>query len=291
MNTAATAPTDLTSPPEPNQIRPNSICTLPQLLDLVRRLIAHGKEFAATLHRRSADPGFARAALAFGSSDPGVILICICRGIMRATALHAMLLRREARGLDVPFPPRSEQLPPVPGASGAPSAGRAKWWLNDDLSYLPTQQEVDDEVRRRAPGRLLMAISLDLGLTWESADTLWHDLQLPIVTFGGRGHVLLWETLTRMGEIPIRLQQQDALRKQRRAERARDRNAGLRAPDHQAPAAPRPDRQSPGQSPPECASRPAARRSSSSMQPETEPSMQWPVNPPVVQEVAATAPS
>ena len=90
-----------------------------RLVHLVRRLIDYGKELAATIRQRAfTDPGSVISC--FGTADIAVILARIPRGLHRADALEARLLRNADR-LDAA--PRGASSPPTPTAWSSSSRG------------------------------------------------------------------------------------------------------------------------------------------------------------------------
>src|SRR5947209_8198631 len=111
---AATTPTP-TIRPDPNPAGVDKGSRVGRLLHLVRRLIDYGRELAASFQPRSfaTDSRFTP----FGTSDIRQILATIRRGLHRANALEARLLRDGAcldagpRSLTAPSPrmPRATQ--------------------------------------------------------------------------------------------------------------------------------------------------------------------------------------
>ncbi|HUB43382.1 MAG TPA: hypothetical protein VMB73_28540, partial [Acetobacteraceae bacterium] len=67
------------------------------VLRVVTILLTYGRHLADTFDRRSASAGFHLIARHFGTSNTGVILAHIRRGILRAAALHHVLLKRAER--------------------------------------------------------------------------------------------------------------------------------------------------------------------------------------------------
>src|ERR1700722_7979251 len=85
MSEAASTPAPTTEPSRAGR-----------LLDIVRKLIDYGRELTATIRRRAVtDPFFATTY--FGTTDVTLILACISRGLHRANALEARVLRGTAR--------------------------------------------------------------------------------------------------------------------------------------------------------------------------------------------------
>ena len=204
--TAATAfPPHQASPPGPAADRTAAaLPNLAKVLHVVGVLLAYGRHLADTFERRAAAPGFHIIARAFGTSNSAVILAHIRRGILRATALHEMLLERAARGRDLTIPPlrirparparqdaaldaaRDAASPPGTAASADPAAPsappgapparkpppRPSWrddWLDGvadplDPRHLPSIAALKAEMRRRPFGRSIGDICADLGI-------------------------------------------------------------------------------------------------------------------------------
>ena len=84
------------------------------LLGLVRKLIDYGRELAATIRQRAfTDPG--PVIRCFGTADVALILARISRGLHRANALEARLLRNADRLDAAPrryFPRDAARTPP-----------------------------------------------------------------------------------------------------------------------------------------------------------------------------------
>ena len=158
------------------QTRPLS-ARIGSVLYVLRTLIAHARFFAATVTTRIDRPEFAVAAAVFGTYNLTTIMFRLQRGIRRALALQRYLLARAARGGNVRFiylptadqyhlrmikkPPRTKPAEPRPARRKEVSL------LADDdprAFYIPTDAELDAEVRRRPVGRTLTYICLDLGL-------------------------------------------------------------------------------------------------------------------------------
>src|SRR5512147_1643622 len=109
------AATNSTHHPAPNPAGADQQGPAGRLLNLVRRLIDYGKELAATFQRRGPD---AELAHNFGTTDIGQILACITRGLQRAQALEARVVRVTAR-LDAPPKPRNPSPAPPPRVAPA----------------------------------------------------------------------------------------------------------------------------------------------------------------------------
>ncbi len=149
-----------------------------RLLGLVRKLIDYGKELAATIRRRAfTDPQF--ASTHFGSADAALILASISRGLHRANALEARIVRGAARLDAAPRAAASPRNPRVPRPAAAPAPAEA----DPRLARLPTPAQIAAEVRRRPIGAVLADICRDLGIM--PSDPLWRELQLAIICEGG----------------------------------------------------------------------------------------------------------
>jgi hypothetical protein len=124
-NAASGSPSLQASPTDPATDR--NATALPNLsivLRLVTILLTYGRHLAETFDRRAAAPGFHLIARHFGTSNTAVILAHIRRGILRAAALHHVLLQRAERGRDltIPKPRGRRRKPPAPPAADADSA-------------------------------------------------------------------------------------------------------------------------------------------------------------------------
>ncbi len=149
-----------------------------RLLDLVRKLIDHGKELATTIRRRAfTDPDF--VTLRFGTTDLALILARISRGLHRAEALEVRIVRNAARLDAAPRGAASAPTPRVPRPATAPVAQEA----DPRLARLPTPGQIAAEVRRRPIGAVLADICRGLGIL--PSDPVWRELQLAIILEDG----------------------------------------------------------------------------------------------------------
>ena len=149
--------------PKPNR--------LSGLLALVRQLIDYGRQLATTL-RGNPHP--------LGAGDIAEILARITRGLLRAEALEARLIRSAARPDPAPAPPRApcpRQSPPARAAASPCDA------TDPHLAHLPTPEQIAAEVRRRPIGAVIADICRDLGIM--PNHPLWRELQLVIIRHGG----------------------------------------------------------------------------------------------------------
>ena len=140
------------------------------LLGLVRKLIDYGKELAATIRRRAfTDPGSVISC--FGTADVAQILARISRGLHRADALEARLLRNADRLDAAPRGASSPGMPRAPRQAAAPSAGEA----DARITHLPTPEQIAAKVRRQPIGAVIADICRDLGIL--PSHPLWRELQ------------------------------------------------------------------------------------------------------------------
>jgi hypothetical protein len=141
------------------------------LLGLVRQLIDYGRQLATTL-RANPHP--------FGTSDIALILAHITRGLLRAVALEARIIRDAARLDAEPVPPRAashRQSPP------ARAAARPTDTAASGIARLPTLDRIAAEVRRRPIGAVIADICRDLGI--KPNHPLWRELSGVIIRYGG----------------------------------------------------------------------------------------------------------
>jgi hypothetical protein len=155
-----------------------------RLLDLVRKLIQHGRELSATIRRRAfTDPDSVRCC--FGTTDIAQILASISRGLHRANALEARIVRNAARLDAAPAGPdalgaASPRRPRTPRpAAAAPATDQ----VDPRLARLPTPEQIAADVRRRPIGAVIADICRDLGVM--PSHPLWRELQLAIMRHGG----------------------------------------------------------------------------------------------------------
>ena len=200
------------SPTDPSADR--DALALPNLtvvLRLVQILLTYGRHLADTFDRRSTSAGFHLIARLFGTSNTAVILAHIRRGILRAAALHHVLLKRAASGRDLVRPsrqvgqkPQSEQsdtdqaIPSELAPASAPrkrkSHPRPAWrddWLDGvadplDPCHLPKFEDLLKEVSRDPLGRSLGKICADLGIGPRLCQSqFWTDLFITMARYDG----------------------------------------------------------------------------------------------------------
>ena len=149
-----------------------------RLLGLVRKLIEYGRELATTIRRRAfTEPDFVTSR--FGTTPVALILACISRGLHRAEALEARVVRNAAR-LDAPPRAAAPAHPPrAPRLAAAPVAQET----DPRLARLPTPAEIAAEVRRRPVGAVIADICRDLGIL--PCHPLWRELSPLIIRHDG----------------------------------------------------------------------------------------------------------
>ena len=148
------------------------------LLGLVRKLIDYGRELAATIRRRAfTDPIAVRCC--FGTADVALILARISRGLHRANALEARLLRDADRLDATPQGAVSQPRPRASRPAAAPVAGEA----GARLTHLPTPEQIAAKVRRQPIGAVIADICRDLGIL--PSHPLWRELQIVIIRENG----------------------------------------------------------------------------------------------------------
>ena len=147
------------------------------LLGLVRKLIDYGRELAATIRQRAfTDPG--PVITCFGTADVALILARIARGLHRADALEARLIRNADR-LDAAPRAASPEKHRAPRQATAPSADET----NTRLTHLPTPEQIAAKVRRQPIGAVFADICRDLGIL--PSHPLWRELQIVIIREDG----------------------------------------------------------------------------------------------------------
>jgi hypothetical protein len=152
-----------------------------RLLVLVRALIAYGRQVATTLRQNHP---------ALGPSDIALILRRIARGLLRAEALEARIIRDATRLDAEPSPPRAlrqrQPQPPRPAGPGPDPLPAA----------LPTVEQIAAEIRRRPIGAVIADICRDLGI--QPNNRLWPELRDLIVRYRGNLAGLVKDILDRL---------------------------------------------------------------------------------------------
>jgi hypothetical protein len=208
---AAQSPAGLSPQSAPPKDRPGqpAPARIAEILAVVSVLASYGRHLAQTLEHRAVARGFATIARFFGTVAIDTILAHILRGLMRAIALERMLLRRAARGHDLPIlapraPSRRQpaaqdapdtgqtaaSAPPAaltaePDAAAQAAARQAEARLarrlagSEPLTHdtLPPMEAIEAEVRRSPVGRTIAAICRDLGISPSLCDGMfWNRL-------------------------------------------------------------------------------------------------------------------
>ena len=160
-----------------------------RLLGVVRQLIHYGRQLVTTLRDNPRR---------FGAGDIALILARITRGLLRAEALEARVIRDAAR-LDAwpVLPPASSHRPSSPAGAAAARPAKA---TQSHIAGLPTEKEIAAEVRRRPIGAVIADICRDLGIT--PYHPLWTDLSAAILRHGGNLAKLWREILAQLRPAP-----------------------------------------------------------------------------------------
>jgi hypothetical protein len=162
-----------------------------RLLGLVRQLIDYARQLATTL-RNNPHP--------FSASDLALILARITRGLLRAEALEARVIRDTARLDAEPAPPRAPSHRRSPPARASAAASEALVPGLDPGIRLPTAEQIAAEVRRRPIGAVIADICRDLGIM--PSHPLWPELRDLIIRYGGNLANLVKGILDRAFQSP-----------------------------------------------------------------------------------------
>ena len=152
------------------------------VLNLVRSLIAYGRELVASLQPGDNAVPPADVARRFGSLNLALIITRITRGLMLAQALERRLRR------PCPAPPPPAQPLPRSANQAMPASPRAPRPPRPDeaeelLGGLPSSREIARRVRGRPIGAVIEEICRDLGISGEHA--LWGDVLMAVTVHGG----------------------------------------------------------------------------------------------------------
>jgi hypothetical protein len=167
------------------------------LINLVRQLIDYGRQLATTL-RSNPHP--------FGASDIALILARITRGLLRAEALEARIIRTAARLDAPPAPARAashRQVTPARPTAARPAGTDVALIPAPGLDpgiRLPTLEQIAAEVRRRPIGAVIADICRDLGIL--PSHPLWRELQHAIIRYDGNLANLVDDFLDRAFPLP-----------------------------------------------------------------------------------------
>jgi hypothetical protein len=193
------------SPPDPPQDQPCKTAPMPEyvaaVLYAVRTLLGYGRHLLDTVQRRATAPTFPTIAAAFGTANLSTILAHLNRGLLRAAALERFLLERAATGRDIdivtrrtrtdepppaPANPQAEQPADQPAKPKAPKRPSLPPGHDDPELFMPTQQDLDRQVRRRAVGRTIAEICSDLAVVpGLCTPAFWNGLFEVMHYFGG----------------------------------------------------------------------------------------------------------
>jgi hypothetical protein len=195
-----------TSPPDPPD-HPGT--PVPEhitfLLHAARTLLGYGRHLLATIRHRATAPTFPSIAACFGTSNLSAINAHLNRGILRAAALERFLLARAATGRDIDFVTRRIRIEDPDPAPASPSAEppaeqpvtrkatpRPSLPSGSDYPelFMPTPEDLDRQVRRRAVGRTIAEICSDLAVVPGLCTApFWNGLFELMHYFGGGGGV------------------------------------------------------------------------------------------------------
>ena len=209
-------------PPDPPQDQPGKTAPVPEyitaFLHAVDILIGYGRHLLDTVHRRASTPTFPAIAAGFGTANISTILAHLNRGILRAGSAAAASCSRApqpARDIKMRGPPHphsrdtsSHQQTPKPSATSGPGQPGAKPrshacrrppGSDDPEFFMPTQEEFDLQVRRRAVGRTIAEICGDLAVVpGLCTPACWNGLFEPAMHyFGGKVATVMQEKLIR----------------------------------------------------------------------------------------------
>ena len=215
------------SPPDPPQDQPGKAAPVPEyigaLLHAVGILLGYGRHLLATVRHRAAAPTFPAIAACFGTANLSTITAHLNRGILRATALQNYLLARAATGRDIEMVTRrtriDEQPPPAPTnaqpeqltehstkpkPAPRPSLPPGR---DDPELFMPTQEDLERQVRRRSIGRTMADICLDLAVVpGFCTPAFWNGMFEIMHYFGGDGVVTVMREKTRREQAFIKEQ-------------------------------------------------------------------------------------
>ena len=197
------------SPSDPPQDHPATTAStnVAGLLHVVAILLTYGRHLIDTVRQRAAAPNFSAIAANFGTSNLSTIRAHLNRGILRCMALERILLARAATGKDIDFiarrttwttlvpaptPADPEPEPPAAAATALPTTGkrtprpsRPAFWDDPEL-FMPTQEDLERQMRRQPIGRIVFAICLDLAVVPGFCHpALWNALFDIMHHFGG----------------------------------------------------------------------------------------------------------
>ncbi len=203
------------SPPDPPQDQPGD--TMPQYLAVLLRavgiLLGYGRHLRATIQQRATHPTFPAIAACFGTANLSTILAHLNRGILRATALQNMLFASAETGRDISIvtrPTPTDEPPPAPtklqseppaDEPAKPKAARRPslppGWDDPEL-FMPTLEDLERQVRRRAVGRTITDICRDLAVVpGFCTPAFWNVIFELMHYFGGSVETVMREKTSR----------------------------------------------------------------------------------------------
>jgi hypothetical protein len=163
----------------PHKDRPTGTGARPsvQLLSLVHRLIAFGRQLVATLRDQPESPAAQHVGYCFGTFDLAAIIARITSGLRLAAALEQRIIRNADRldAKDCRTAARPDPARTPPQAKPADAA--------TNVVRLPSSAAIARQVRNRPIGEVLADICRDLGIT--PSHPLWRELHLAITGHGG----------------------------------------------------------------------------------------------------------
>jgi hypothetical protein len=191
------------SPPDPPQDQPGT--TMPEYITVVlhgvRILLGYGRHLLATVRQRATAPTFPAIAACFGTANLSTIQAHLNRGILRAIALERFLLARAVTGQDIaivtrrtrteePSPAPTDAQPEQPTEQPARLKAAPRQspppGSDDPELFMPTLQDLERQVRRRAIGRTIAEICNDLAVVpGFCTSAFWNHLFEVMHYFGG----------------------------------------------------------------------------------------------------------
>ena len=230
VSTRRHSPPPATPDPRQDRASPSVPENIAHLLYVVSTLLEYGRHLAATIERRAAMPGFSLFSALFGTARLPVILAYLHRGILRATALENLLLKRAATGRDIEVAPLRVRTPPnaapVTGTNddlanqpldtqiSRLAADRARHDAPIDPDHLPTLEEIEAEIHRRPIGRTITDICRDLGIVPGLCTREFWDAVMEAIACHEGSAVSLFENMHRRSEQFLQEQDNDPESKQ-----------------------------------------------------------------------------